>query len=166
MVSPTVTREPEGCTEEGAVRHETGHGAEHPDTISRVSKDNFRCKRGIALYKRYATKLRNTAPWTYLVPSQSGKGIYLVYMKPGEKSCSCPDYAMHHQPDEEGQEAFLCKHYFAARLWKAKSAECAACKGRYLTRLMKEAGEGHLTFYADDYLCKARLGKHGLGEVA
>jgi len=131
-----------------------------------VSTANFRCKRGIALYKRYATKIRQTAPWTYLVPSQSGKGIYLVYMKPGEECCSCPDYAIHHALDEEGQESFFCKHYFAARLWKAKSAECAACKGRFLTRRMTEAGEGHLTFYADDYLCSGCVPKHGLAEVA
>jgi hypothetical protein len=80
-----------------------------------VSTANFRCKRGIALYKRYADRIRQTAPWTYLVPSQSGKGIYLVYMKPGEECCSCPDYAMHHALDEEGQESFFCKHYFDYR---------------------------------------------------
>jgi hypothetical protein len=131
-----------------------------------VSTANFRCKRGIALYKRYAEKIRRTAPWTYLVPSQSGKGIYLVYMKEGEECCSCPDYSKHHAPDEDGQEIFFCKHYFAARLWKAKSAECAACKGRFLTRTMKEAGEGHLPFYADDYLCAECVPKHGLAEVA
>jgi hypothetical protein len=142
---------------------ETASRRSEKDTVSTA---NFRCKRGIALYKKYAEKIRRSAPHTYLVPSQPGKGIYLVYMKEGEECCSCPDYARHHEKDEEGDETFFCKHYFAARLWKAKSAECAGCKGRFLTRHMKEAGEGHLTFYADDYLCRTCVPKHGLGEAA
>lgn len=163
MVPPTVSTTATRTSkkdEAPAGEHRPGGG----ENI--VSRDNFRCKRGIALYKRYAQKIRNTAPWTYLVPSQSGKGIYLVYMRPGEESCSCPDYAKHHEPDEAGNETFFCKHYFAARLWKARSEECAGCHTRFLRRQMQEAGEGHLTFYADDYLCKVCAGKHGLGDAA
>lgn len=166
MVPPTVS-----TTATRTAKKDEATAAEHPpgsseNTVSRESLDNFRCKRGLALYKRYAEKTRNTAPWTYLVPSQSGKGIYLVYMKPGEESCSCPDYAKHYEPDEAGNETFFCKHYFAARLWKARSEECAGCHTRFLGRHMQEAGEGHLTFYADDCLCKSCVGKHGLGDAA
>lgn len=167
MVTANITENPPaGNTESRAVEIRDSEQASRRSAKDTVSTANFRCKRGIALYKKYAEKIRRSAPHTYLVPSQSGKGIYLVYMKEGEECCSCPDYAIHHALDEEGQESFFCKHYFAARLWKAKSSECASCKGRFLTRLMKEAGEGHLTFYADDYLCGACVGKHGLGEVA
>lgn len=166
MVPPTLTREASGSGEDAPTHHDAGSRRKQSGTVSRQNLDNFRCKRGIALYKRYAGKIRNTAPWTYLVPSQAGKGIYLVYMKPGEESCSCPDYAKRHEADEAGNETFFCKHYFAARLWKAKSEECAGCHTRFLRRHMQEAGEGHLTFYADDYLCKVCAGKHGLGDVA
>lgn len=169
-MTSNITENPAtGNTESGPA---SNNAVKTPEKESRrpegntVSTANFRCKRGIALYKRYAEKIRRSAPHTYLVPSQSGKGIYLVYMKEGEECCSCPDYSKHHAPDEDGQEIFFCKHYFAARLWKAKSAECAACKGRFLTRTMKEAGEGHLPFYADDYLCAECVPKHGLAEVA
>ncbi|WP_152670700.1 hypothetical protein [Rubrobacter aplysinae] len=167
MVTANITENPAAGNTESrtADTRDSERASRRPETNT-VSTANFRCKRGIALYKRYAEKIRRSAPHTYLVPSQSGKGIYLVYMKEGEECCSCPDYAKHHEKDEEGNETFFCKHYFAARLWKARSAECAACKGRYLTRHLKEAGEGHLTFYADDYLCGVCVPKHGLGEVA
>jgi hypothetical protein len=111
VVTPKVTDRPtahnqqsQGSSEQDARRPERSYPA--ADTVSTA---NFRCKRGIALYKRYAAKIQRTAPWTYLVPSQSGRGIYLVYMKPGEECCSCPDYAMHHELDEDGQETFFCK---------------------------------------------------------
>lgn len=140
---------------------------------SAEAADNARCKRGIALFKQHATRIRCIAPWTYRVPSQGnadkgnpGAGIYLVYIKPGEEACSCPDYARYHETDEHGEEKFFCKHYVAARLWKARSAECAGCKSRLLRRDMTEAGEDHLTFYADDYLCPECVRKHGLGMAA
>lgn len=159
MVTKSVTEQP-------AHRNRPPAGGEASTATTSSTRHNFRCKRGVALYKRFAHKIRNTAPWTYLVPSQSGSGIYLVYMKEGEESCSCPDYAKHHDTDEDGNETFLCKHYFAARLWKAKSAECAACGARYPKRRMKEAGEDHMIFHAGDCLCHKCAANHGLGEVA
>lgn len=133
---------------------------------SAAGSSNFRCQRGLAIFKKHARSIRRIAPWTYAVPSQSGSGVYVVYMKAGEECCSCPDYARRHEPDEEGWETFFCKHYYAARLWRARSEECAGCKGHFPSRTMVEVGEGHLTFYADDYLCKSCVGKHGLGDAA
>lgn len=153
MVSTSITRQPDA--------------ANHPPAqTSSTTSSNFRCKRGMVIYRRYAGQIRRIAPWVYSVPSQSGSGVYHVYMKEGEESCSCPDYAKNRQKDEEGFETFFCKHYFAARMWRARSEECAGCKTRLLRRMMVETGEGHLTFYADDYLCKSCAGKHGLGDAA
>lgn len=152
MVSSSITREEEVANRSLA-------------QTSSTTRFNFRCKRGIVIYHRHAEHIKHIAPWVYSVPSQSGRGVYHVYMKPGEESCSCPDWSRYHTRRDEGDEAeeFFCKHYFAARMWKAKSAECAGCKGRFLRRTMVEAGEDHLTFYADDYLCGQCISKHGLG---
>lgn len=134
-------------------------------TTTSSSRANFRCKRGIAIYHRHADRIKRIAPWVYSVPSQSGTGVYHVYLKEGEESCSCPDWAKFHtrRDGSDAPEEFFCKHYFAARLWRAKSEECAGCKSRLLRRRMREVGEDHLTFHADDYLCAGCVDKHGLG---
>lgn len=157
MVSTTMA--PEGAREQSPTTERAAN------TKTSSNRANFRCKRGIAIYRRYADRIKQIAPWVYSVPSQSGRGVYHVYMKPGEESCSCPDYSKYHtrRDEEDESEQFFCKHYFAARLWKAKSEQCAACKGRFLVRHLTEVGEEHLTFYADDCLCAGCVGKHGLG---
>lgn len=158
MVSPSVTQDPEARNQ--AAVHGTA------STVTHSTRANFRCKRGMVIFRRYAGRIRRIAPWVYSVPSQSGSGVYHVYLKEGEESCSCPDYAKNRQKDEEGNETFFCKHYFAARMWRARSEECAGCKTRLLRRVMVEVGEDHLTFHADDYLCKQCESKHGLATGA
>lgn len=157
MATTTITEKPQ------AANQTPSHQPANSTTTTRA---NFRCKRGIAIFKRYADQIKRISPWVYSVPSQSGSGVYHVYMKEGEESCSCPDYARNRCPDEEGNETFFCKHYFAARMWRARSEECAGCKTRLLRRVMVEVGEDHLTFYADDYLCKQCESKHGLATGA
>lgn len=146
-----------------SITQSTGTANRSPAQTTATTRSNFRCKRGLAIFKRYAGRIKRIAPWVYSVPSQSGSGVYHVYMKEGDESCSCPDYAKNRRIDEEGWETFFCKHYFAARMWRARSEECAGCKTRLLRRRMKEVGEEHLTFYTDDYLCGECASKHGLG---
>jgi transposase len=63
---------------------------------------DIREQRGIALA---ATKTITKQGGRWVVPSQSGPGMYSVFIKPTEHSCSCPDYETRRQD---------CKHIFAA----------------------------------------------------
>ena len=40
------------------------------------------------------TKRLNKTPKGWIVPSQSGKGAYLVYEEDGRTKCNCPDCEM------------------------------------------------------------------------
>lgn len=113
-----------------------------PDSGSRVHRNttaqqeraraSARRRRGIALYKRFAGRIRRVADETYLVPSQTGAGLYLVYAAEGAESCQCPDFRRHSRRDASGRQTFLCKHYHAVRLFKATSTECAGCGAELL----------------------------------
>lgn len=59
-------------------------------------------QRGIVLA---ATKTITKRGGRWVVPSQSGQGVYSVFIKPTEHSCSCPDYET---------RRLDCKHIFAA----------------------------------------------------
>ncbi len=78
-----------------------------------------RLQRGIRLYRERGADITRTIGGTYIVPSCSGEGHYVVYL--GEFTfCSCPD----HRRAKEAGEA--CKHRVAA--------EIASCKRRAARR--------------------------------
>jgi transposase len=59
-------------------------------------------QRGLVLA---ATKAIRRIGGRWVVPSQTGQGMYSVFIKPTEHSCTCPDYETRHQD---------CKHIYAA----------------------------------------------------
>ncbi len=72
-----------------------------------------RLSRGIALYRERGHEITRTIGGTYIVPSCTGEGHYVVYT--GEfEFCSCPD----HRRAREAGEA--CKHRVAVEIMIAK----------------------------------------------
>ncbi len=110
-----------------------------------------RTTRGLALYRDYAGEIVRTAPHTYEVPSCTGSGIYEVDLR--SESCSCPD---------RPTEGEVCKHTFAALIFRAKAGECVGCRVHRPRRELFEAGPDHLGFYEDDLLCKPCARRHGV----
>jgi transposase len=64
--------------------------------------ENLREQRGLILA---ATKSIRKIGGRWVVPSQTGQGMYSVFIKPTEHSCTCPDYETRRQD---------CKHVYAA----------------------------------------------------
>jgi hypothetical protein len=121
------------------------------DTKSVPAPPATRITRGLALYRGYAGEIVRTAPHTYEVPSCTGSAIYEVDLR--SESCTCPD----RPPKGE-----VCKHVVAALVFRAKAGECVGCRVHRPRRELREAGEEHLTFYADDLLCKPCARRHGV----
>jgi transposase len=77
---------------------------------------NDRELRGQTLAMRTAGKIRRKGA-LWVVPSQSHAGTYVV--DPTDKTCTCPDYELHHQP---------CKHIYAVEYTtKAEITEDGKC---------------------------------------
>jgi hypothetical protein len=64
---------------------------------------NSRELKGLEIAARCKIIFKDGKWW---VPSQSGKGMYGVILKPGEDSCPCDDFSLTSKP---------CKHIYAAR---------------------------------------------------
>ena len=73
-----------------------------------------RLQRGIRLFADRGHEITRTPGGTYLVPSCSGEGHYVVYLG-GFSFCSCPD---HRRAAKDGER---CKHSHAAYVFAAKS---------------------------------------------
>jgi hypothetical protein len=123
--------------------------------LSPATRQPERARRALALYRDHAGEITQVAPWTYAVPSCSGDGLHQVCVRPGHEACTCRDFEHH------GAET-PCKHIIAALVWRAKSAECAACKVRRLRRELYEVGPDHLTWYEGDELCHECAGRAGV----
>lgn len=114
-----------------------------------------RARRALELYRDHGHEIEQVAPWTYSVPSCTGDGVHQVCIRPGREACTCRDFEFC------GQDTH-CKHILAAMMWRSKSGECADCKVRRLRRELYEVGPDHLTWYADDELCRGCAGKAGV----
>ncbi len=73
-----------------------------------------RISRGIALYHERGAEITRTTGGTYIVPSCTDEGRYVVYLGP-VTCCSCPD---HRRAVRDGQ---YCKHVHAASIVAAKA---------------------------------------------
>ncbi len=72
-----------------------------------------RLQRGIALFRERGLEITRTTGGTYIVPSCTGEGHYVVYL--GEvTTCSCPDSR---RAKDVGE---YCKHVHAAAIAAAK----------------------------------------------
>src|SRR5882724_7764869 len=69
--------------------------------------------KGLEIAARCRIKVESGA-WT--VPSQSGKGLYKVSLKPNAATCTCEDFSLTNQP---------CKHIHAARIVRARDHDGA-----------------------------------------
>ncbi len=76
-----------------------------------------RTTRGIKLHRDHAAEIVRSAPHTYEVPSCTGSATYSVDLR--SETCTCPD----RPPEGE-----VCKHTFAALVFRAKAGECVGCR--------------------------------------
>ncbi len=78
-----------------------------------VAAKTTRLQRGLALFRERGHEITRTTGGTYIVPSCTGEGHYVVYR--GEfEFCSCPD----HRCAKEAGDA--CKHRIAVEVFVAK----------------------------------------------
>ena len=103
--------------------------------------------RGIQLAKAHFDEIVKIRPWTWSVPSCSGRGSYEVNLK--HQSCSCPD-AEYRSTGEP------CKHSYALSYVLAKSGQCAGCRKRFWWRDLIEVQDWHesMTWFPGDLLCQ------------
>ncbi len=74
-----------------------------------------RLSRGVRLFRERGHEITRTEGGTYLVPSCTGEGHYVVYR--GEfEFCSCPD----HRRAKASGEGERCKHAVAVEILIAK----------------------------------------------
>lgn len=101
--------------------------------------------RGIELFRERGAEMERVAPWTWEVPSCTGRRVYAVDLKAG--SCTCPDHRRREEP---------CKHLYAAEIARVKTAVCSGCGGRFPRRELTELHEenhDNLTCFHGDRLC-------------
>jgi len=110
-------------------------------------------QRGLRLARERAGEIWpcGVASDVWRVPSGSDESVYLVDLD--VESCSCEDHR---------RSGKLCKHVFAARVVRAKTAPCDGCGRRFRHRDLYPVGDDHLTFYAGDQLCEECAGAHGV----
>lgn len=83
------------------------------DSLADLVRSDSRIGRALRLLEEHATEVEKVAPYTYLVPSCSGKHRYRVVYGGKNEKCSCPGFEFH---GEEG----LCKHQLAVGILSAK----------------------------------------------
>jgi len=88
-------------------------------------------QRGLELARLRGDEIWRCGPHVWRVPSSSSEAVYLVDLK--HEACPCEDRRL-------GLLGRTCKHLFAARVIRAKSAECASCGSWQRTREMVEVG--------------------------
>lgn len=115
--------------------------AEYTATIQAATT---REERGLQLFLDHSGEIWRVEPHVYRVPSCSGDTVYLVVTRRGHEFCPCPDHYY---------QGGRCKHLVGAHTFRAKSGECADCKGRFLRRGLHEVGDDHLTFFEGEELC-------------
>jgi hypothetical protein len=120
-------------------------------TIAQPAPPSTRFTRGITLAAERFEKITRVAPYIWSVPSCTGEGVYAVNLQTSE--CSCPDRV----PEDEH-----CKHASAARYVKARTATCSGCSARFRHRELYEVGEGNLTFFEGELLCRSCGLAHGV----
>ena len=107
-------------------------------------KSGSREARGLRLAQERFEEIHPVSPGVWSVPSCSGESTYLVRLR--HESCTCPDYRRRSLP---------CKHVFAARVVKAKTAACENCGHRLRRReLVEVLEEDHLTWFGGELLCR------------
>ncbi len=96
---------------------------------------NTREARGLRLAELRFEEIHPVSPGVWSVPSCSGENTYLVRLR--HESCNCPDYRRRSLP---------CKHLYAARVVKAKTAACEGCSKRFRHRDLVEVAEENSAF--------------------
>ena len=115
-------------------------------TIPEAQRPSTRELRGIVLYRDHAEEIRfERGVW--LVPSLStATTVYEVRIGTRGASCECADH---------GYRGVPYMHVHAATIAKAKTRTCAGCSGRFRGRDLFEVGEGDLTYFEGDELCRS-----------
>jgi hypothetical protein len=114
-------------------------------SVPKVQRPSTRELRGIALYRYHADDIRfERGVW--LVPSLSeATTVYEVRIGTRNASCECRDHSF---------RGLACQHIAAATIARAKTRTCAGCSGRFRGRDLFEVGEGDLTYFEGDELCR------------
>ena len=73
-----------------------------------------RLQRGVRLYHEQGIQIAQTEGGTYIVPSCTGDGEYVVYADHDFSFCSCPDHRRAVAANE------VCKHRAAVEIVRAK----------------------------------------------
>lgn len=116
-----------------------------------------RQQRGINLAERRFGEIEKCGGFEqglWRVPSECFVGVFYE-VDPKDGSCSCHD--------AQFGPGFACKHLWAARYVRDKSATCADCSRRYWLRDLVEVTEDHdsLTWCEGDLLCDTCVEAHG-----
>jgi hypothetical protein len=121
-------------------------------TIPEAKRPATRELRGIALYEEHQDEIRfERGVW--LVPSLSeATTVYEVRIGTRGQSCECRDH---------GYRGVACQHIQAATIARSKTRTCAGCSGRFRGRDLFEVGEGDLTYFEGDELCRPCARAHG-----
>jgi len=103
-------------------------------SVPKAPRHDTRESRALALYRTRGAEIVRTGPWTYEVPSCSGRGSYAVNYE--AESCDCPDARRHPELN--------CKHVLAVAVKRAKrrgasARRLAALSERHDHELMDEA---------------------------
>ena len=80
------------------------------NTVAHPSTLDTRESRALALYRERGAEIVRIGPWTYEVPSCTGRGTYAVDY--AAESCDCPDARRHPE--------LSCKHLLAVAVKRAK----------------------------------------------
>jgi hypothetical protein len=85
-------------------------------SVPKAPRPDTREMRALALYRTRGAEIVRTGPWTYEVPSCSGRGSYAVNYE--AETCDCPDARRH--------PGLNCKHVLAVAVKRAKRRGAAA----------------------------------------
>ncbi len=126
---------------------------QHQSTVA-TTIPTTREARGLRLAEDRFAEIRSVNPDVWSVQSCTGENVYLVRLR--HESCNCPDFKRHHRP---------CKHVYAARVVKAKTATCDGCGQRFPHRQLVEVLEGHhdnLRYFDGEMVCRPCADRDGV----
>jgi hypothetical protein len=120
-------------------------------TIPEAKRPATRELRGISLFEERGDEIRFERG-VFLVPSLSeATTVYEVRIGTRGATCECRDHEF---------RGVDCLHIHAATIVRSKTRACAGCSGRFRGRDLFEVGEGDLTYFEGDELCRECASGH------
>ena len=123
-------------------------------SVPHVPTPTTREARGLRLAESRFGEIQPVSPGVWSVPSCSGENVYVVRLR--HESCNCPDYQLRSLP---------CKHLYAARVVKAKTATCDGCGDllprRDLVEVLEDNHDG-IRYFDGERVCRPCADRDGV----